>query len=45
VSDPIELICPECGEPIRIADIHAFLLGLHQRVCRDLVAVNGEESD
>lgn len=45
MNEPIEIICPECGERIAIADVHAFLLGLHQRVCRELVAVNGEETE
>jgi hypothetical protein len=34
--------CPECQEAVVILDVHAFLLGLHQRVCGELAAVNGE---
>jgi hypothetical protein len=34
--------CPECHNHIVIEDMHAFLLGLHQRVCVELMHVNGE---
>lgn len=37
----VTVFCPECNEPIIITDVHAFLLGLHQRVCVELTAVNG----
>jgi hypothetical protein len=38
--EPIEVICPECGELIRVSDPRAFLLGLHERVCADLASLN-----
>ena len=38
----ITVFCPECNEVVVITDAHAFLLGLHQRVCGELAAVNGE---
>ena len=34
--------CPECEAHIVVADVHAFLLGLHQRVCLELLHVNGD---
>lgn len=36
------VFCPECEEAVVVQDVHAFLLGLHQRVCGELAAVNGE---
>ena len=38
----VTVFCPECNEHVVITDAHAFLLGLHQRVCGELAAVNGE---
>jgi len=38
----VTILCPECAEIISVKDIHALLLGLHQRVCGELAAVNGE---
>lgn len=38
----VTVFCPECTEHVVIVDVHAFLLGLHQRVCGELAAVNGE---
>lgn len=38
----VTVFCPECNEVVAIVDVHAFLLGLHQRVCGELAAVNGE---
>jgi hypothetical protein len=38
----VTILCPECSEIISVKDIHALLLGLHQRVCGELAAVNGE---
>lgn len=37
----VTVICPECTEVVKVEDIHAFLLGLHQRVCGELAALNG----
>jgi hypothetical protein len=37
----VTIMCPECSEVIVVADVHAFLLGLHERVCGELAAVNG----
>jgi hypothetical protein len=37
----VTVLCPECREAVVIEDVHAFLLGLHQRVCAELVEVNG----
>jgi hypothetical protein len=37
----VTVYCPECQEAVVILDVHAFLLGLHQRVCVELTAVNG----
>lgn len=37
----VTVLCPECGEVVVIEDVHAFVLGLHQRVCGELTAVNG----
>jgi hypothetical protein len=34
--------CPECQEPVVVKDVHAFLLGVHQRVCAELTPLNGE---
>ena len=34
--------CPECQDHVVIQDAHVFFLGLHQRVCGELAAVNGE---
>jgi hypothetical protein len=44
LSEPtsVTVWCPECSEHVVITDAHAFLLGLHQRVCGELAAVNGE---
>jgi len=38
----VTIFCPECNEVVAIVDVHAFILGLHQRVCGELAAVNGE---
>jgi hypothetical protein len=38
----VTVFCPECNQAIVVVDVHAFLLGLHQRVCVDLAAINGE---
>lgn len=43
--EPIEIICPECGDRIHVSDIHIFLLGLHERVCQGLDALNGVASE
>lgn len=37
----VTIACPECGDLVKVNDIHAFLLGLHQRVCSELAQVNG----
>jgi hypothetical protein len=37
----VTIFCPECNEVVAIVDVHAFILGLHQRVCVELTAVNG----
>jgi hypothetical protein len=37
----VTILCPECSEIVSVKDIHALLLGLHQRVCVELTAVNG----
>lgn len=37
----VEVLCPECGDAVRVSDVLAFLLGLHERVCRELESVNG----
>ena len=34
--------CPECETHVVVVDVHAFLLGLHQRVCLELLHVNGD---
>lgn len=34
--------CPECQNAHVVEDVHAFLLSLHQRVCVELAAFNGE---
>jgi hypothetical protein len=39
----VTVFCPECSEIVVVVDAHAFVLGLHQRVCGELAAVNGEE--
>ena len=38
----VTVFCPECQEHVVVRDVHALLLGLHQRVCGELAAVNGE---
>jgi len=38
----VTVLCPECSEIVSVKDIHALLLGLHQRICGELAAVNGE---
>ena len=38
----VTVVCPECADIVRVNDIHAFLLGLHQRACGELLGVNGE---
>ena len=38
----VTVFCPECQVHVVVEDVHAFLLGLHQRVCGELAAVNGE---
>lgn len=35
------VVCPECGEAVKLNDVHAFVLGLHQRVCGELAQLNG----
>jgi hypothetical protein len=29
MNEPVELICPECGDLIKIQDIRSLLLALH----------------
>jgi hypothetical protein len=36
--------CSECGEAVVIRDVHAYVLGLHQRVCHELERVNGVDA-
>lgn len=36
--------CPECQEAVLIHDAHAFVLGIHQRVCSELERVNGVDA-
>jgi hypothetical protein len=38
----VTVFCPECQEHVAVRDVHALLLGLHQRVCGELAAINGE---
>jgi hypothetical protein len=39
----VTIVCPECHEIVKVQDIHAFLLSIHQRVCGELELVNGVE--
>ena len=40
----ITVWCSECQEAVVIRDPHAFVLGMHQRVCRELERLNGVEA-
>ena len=37
----VTVVCPECSELVKVRDVHAFLMGLHERVCSELELVNG----
>ena len=37
----VTLVCPECGELIRIRDVHAYVLSNHLAVCWEMALLNG----
>jgi hypothetical protein len=38
----VTVVCPEGQSYVRIRDVHAYVLSIHERVCPELVEVNGE---
>lgn len=41
-SEPVEVLCPECGEILRVSDVKALILTMHQfNACDVLTAVVG----
>ena len=42
MNDPVEIICPECGELLIVKDIRAFILAMHEnRSCEAMEKVLG----
>lgn len=37
------LVCPECGELIRIRDVHAYILAVHLAVCDEMTLLTGRQ--
>ena len=38
----VTLVCPECGELVRIRDVHAYVLSNHLAVCKEMALLNGD---
>lgn len=36
------VVCPECGELIRLRDVHAYVLSNHLAVCKEMTLLTGE---
>lgn len=35
------VVCPECGEIVRLRDVHAYVLSNHLAVCTEMTLLNG----
>jgi hypothetical protein len=41
----VEVICPECGERIKVADVEAFIRAIHlQQSCEAMVSILGTKA-
>ena len=42
-ANSVTIVCPECGELIRIRDVHAYVLSQHLNVCAEMALLNGDD--